>query len=90
MRLRKTDVCKHLGCAWNGTHCSGGVELSWGVKWNELHMLVPRAAPKSKRAKRAAERRAGEAGVVPDWQPPMMPRSIYWPPPPPVGVGIQP
>ena len=50
-------------------------------------MLVPRAAPKSKRAKRAAERRAGEAGVVPDWQPPMMPRSIYWPPPPPVGVG---
>ena len=21
MRLRKTDVCKHLGCAWNGTHC---------------------------------------------------------------------
>ena len=65
MRLRKTDVCKHLGCAWNGTHCSGGVELSWGVKWNELHMLVPRAAPKSKRAKRAAERRAGEAGVVP-------------------------
>jgi hypothetical protein len=89
VRLRKKDVCAHLGCAWNGTLCSGGVELSWGVKWNELHMLVPRAqpAPKTKRAKRA-ERKAGAAGIVPDWQPPMSPRSIFWPPPPPKPQGF--
>ena len=74
-RLRKRDRCAHLGCAWNGTLCAGGVELSWGVKWNELHMLAPKLqpAPKSQPA----------AAIVHDWEPPMTPRSVSFPPPAP-------
>ena len=44
-RQHQKASCASMGCAWNGTLCSGGVELSWGIKWNELHMLVPLVPP---------------------------------------------
>jgi hypothetical protein len=89
-RLRKKDRCAHLGCAWNGKLCTGGVELSWGVKWNELHMMGPMAPKSQPVLPKPAAGSASEVGIVPDWQPPSAPlpgpagaRGVVMPPPPP-------